>query len=160
MKSSSPNQDQQSFLYQGLKEILNPKEPLYQLAEKIPWETIDQALTKYYVDFGRPAKPIRLMVSLMLLKQMYNLGDETVIAHWVQNPYWQYFSGEKIFQWKFPLEPSDMKKNRRKRDKKDTGDIDSSTWQRSDGKRSGCRYDSTRKEYHISNRCKTAQKNN
>ncbi len=108
MKSSSPNHDQQSFLYQGLKEILNPKEPLYQLSEKIPWVELEKAFTKYYIDFGRPAKPIRLMVSLMLLKQMYNLGDETVIAHWVQNPYWQYFSGEKTFQWKFPVEPSDM----------------------------------------------------
>lgn len=108
MKGNSPDQNQQSFLYQGLKELLNPKEPLYQLAEKIPWEEIEKAFTKYYVDFGRPSKPIRLMVSLVLLKQMYNLGDETVIAQWVQNPYWQYFSGEKIFQWKFPVEPSDM----------------------------------------------------
>ncbi len=108
MRSSSPNHDQQSFLYQGLKEILNQKEPLYQLSEKIPWVELEKAFTKYYIDFGRPAKPIRLMLSLMLLKQMYNLGDETVIAHWVQNPYWQYFSGEKEFQWKFPVEPSDM----------------------------------------------------
>jgi len=108
MKGNSPDQKQQSFLYQGLKELLNPKEPLYQLAEKIPWEEIEKAFTKYYLDFGRPSKPIRLMVSLMMLKQMYNLGDETVIGQWVQNPYWQYFSGEKIFQWKYPVEPSDM----------------------------------------------------
>ena len=108
MKSRSPNQDQESFLYKGLREILNPKEPLYQLAENIPWLELEKELTKYYVEFGRPAKPIRLMVSLILLKQMYNLGDETVIEHWVQNPYWQYFSGEKEFQWKFPVEPSDM----------------------------------------------------
>ena len=108
MKSSSPNQHQQSFLYQGLKEILNPEEPLYQLAEKIPWEEIEKGFAKYYIDFGRPAKPIRLMVSLVVLKQMYNLGDETVIEHWVQNPYWQYFSGEREFQWKFPIEPSDL----------------------------------------------------
>jgi transposase, IS5 family len=108
MKSNSPNQAQENFLYQGLKEMLNPKEPLYQLTEKIPWTEIEKAFSKYYVEFGRPAKPIRLMISLLLLKQMYNLGDETVIEHWVQNPYWQYFSGEKRFQWKFPVEPSDL----------------------------------------------------
>ena len=108
MKSSSPNKAQKSFLYQGLKEILNPKEPLYQLTEKIPWEEIEKEFSGYYVDFGRPAKPIRLMVSLLILKQMYNLGDETVVEQWVQNPYWQYFSGEKEFQWKIPLEPSDF----------------------------------------------------
>jgi IS5 family transposase len=108
MKGNSPNQAQENFLYQGLKEMLNPKEPLYQLTEKIPWTEIEEAFSKYYVEYGRPAKPIRLMISLVLLKQMYNLGDETVIEQWVQNPYWQYFSGEKIFQWKFPVEPSDM----------------------------------------------------
>lgn len=108
MKSKSPNQEQQSFLYQGLKEILNPKNPLYQLTEKIAWETIEKEFSKYYVEFGRPAKPIRLMVSLLILKQMYDLGDETVIEEWVENPYWQYFSGEKLFQWKFPIEPSDL----------------------------------------------------
>jgi IS5 family transposase len=78
------------------------------LADKIPWEKLEKDLTKYYINFGRPSKPVRLMVSLMLLKQMNNLGDETVIAQWVQNPYWQYFSGEKTFQWKFPVDPSDM----------------------------------------------------
>lgn len=108
MKSSSPNQDQKSFLYQGLKEILNPKEPLYQLSEKMPWAEIDKEFEKYYIDFGRPAKPVRLMVSLLILKQMYDLGDETVLERWVQNPYWQYFSGEKEFQWKVPLAPSDF----------------------------------------------------
>lgn len=108
MKSNSPNQDQKSFLYQGLKEILNPQEPLYQLSDKIPWVEIEKEFERYYVDFGRPAKPIRLMVSLLILKQMYNLGDETVVERWVQNPYWQYFSGQREFQWKLPLEPSDF----------------------------------------------------
>jgi len=70
MKSNSPNKDQRSFLYPGLKEILKPKEPIYQLAEKIPWEEIEKEFSCYYVDFGRLAKPIRLMVSLLLLKQM------------------------------------------------------------------------------------------
>lgn len=108
MKSNSPNQNQSTFFYQGLKEILNPKEPLYQLSDKIPWGGIEKEFEKYYVNFGRPAKPVRLMVSLLLLKQIYNLGDETVVESWVQNPYWQYFSGYTMFQWKFPIEPTDL----------------------------------------------------
>jgi IS5 family transposase len=48
------------------------------------------------------------MVSLLILKQLSGLGDETVVDQWVQNPYWQYFSGENLFQWKFPVEPSDL----------------------------------------------------
>lgn len=108
MKSSSPNQHQKSFLYQGLTEMLNPQDTLFQLTNKIDWAELEKEFAKYYINFGRPAKPIRLMVSLLILKQLYNLGDETVVERWVQNPYYQYFSGEKDFQWKFPVEPSDF----------------------------------------------------
>lgn len=108
MKSSSPDQKQTNFLYQGLKEMLNPKEGLYQLSEKIPWEEIEKGFEKYYKDFGAPAKPIRLMVSLLILKQIYDIGDEPVVERWVENPYWQYFSGEREFQWNKPVEPSDL----------------------------------------------------
>jgi IS5 family transposase len=92
-----------------LKDLLNPKNSLYQLADKIPWKEFEKEFSKLYAkDFGRPAKPIRLMISLLILKQLSGLGDETVVEQWVQNPYWQYFSGENIFQWKFPVEPSDL----------------------------------------------------
>jgi transposase, IS5 family len=108
MKSSSPDASQTQFLAPGLKELLNPKEPLYRLADAIDWSGIEAELSPLYADFGRPAKPIRLMVGLNLLKHLYNLGDETVVAAWVQNPYYQYFTGETVFQWKPPVAPSDM----------------------------------------------------
>ena len=63
---------------------------------------------QYYSAEGRPAKPVRLMVGLLLLKQMFNQGDETVVAAWVQNPYWQYFCGMNEFQWQVPCDPSDL----------------------------------------------------
>ena len=31
-----------------------------------------------------------------------------VMAEWVSNPYFQYFCGEVVFQWKFPCDPSDL----------------------------------------------------
>ena len=49
---------------------------------------------KYSID-GCPAKPVRLMLSLLILKRPYNLNDETVVEEWMHNPYMQYFSGEK-----------------------------------------------------------------
>jgi len=48
------------------------------------------------------------MVGLLILKQMYNLGDETLFPQWVHNPYFQYFCGESEFQWKFPYDPSNL----------------------------------------------------
>ena len=108
MQSSSPDPSQWQFLAPGLQEMLNPKEPLYQLAERFPWAQWETHFGCLYASGGRPAKPVRLMVALLLLKQLPNLGDETVVAQWVHNPYWQYLSGESVFQGKPPIEPSDL----------------------------------------------------
>jgi len=99
---------QVSFLYQTLKDQLNPRHPLYQLSNTINWKSIEDDFSGYYIDFGRPDKPIRLMVSLVILKQLDNLSDESVVAKWVENPYYQYFSGETQFQWSMPCDASDL----------------------------------------------------
>jgi transposase, IS5 family len=104
-EKSSP---QMQFLAPSLREMLDPKNPLYRLSETIDWKEIEAELSPLYADFGRPAKAIRLMVGLNLLKHMFNLGDETVIKAWVENPYYQFFTGETVFQWKPPVAPSDM----------------------------------------------------
>ena len=36
-------------------------------------------------------KPIRLMVGLLMLKQLENLSDENVVLQFKRNPYYQYF---------------------------------------------------------------------
>ena len=107
MKGIPPNNLQMSF-YQNLEDLLNPKDSLYKLSNKLPWEDLEKEFAPLYSKIGRPSKPVRLMVSLLLLKQIYNLGDETVVSAWVHNPYWQYFSGYKSFQWSFPIEPTDL----------------------------------------------------
>lgn len=96
MKSESQS-NQLQFLAPSLLEMCNPKNPLWQLAEKVDWKEMESALSLLYADFGRPAKPIRLMVGLNLLKHMFNLGDETVIKAWVENPYYQYFTVESAY---------------------------------------------------------------
>ena len=108
MTGASKNQEQRNFMYEGLAETLNPKHPLYQLNKRIPWDVFEKEFASLYINFGRPGKPIRLMTGLLILKQLYNLSDETLVARWVENPYWQYFCGESEFQWKFPCNPSEM----------------------------------------------------
>lgn len=97
-----------SFLMPTLGEQLDPRQPLKQLADALPWSEFERAFGQYYSAEGRPAKPVRLMVGLLLLKQMFNQGDETVVSAWVQNPYWQYFCGMAEFQWSVPCDPSDL----------------------------------------------------
>ena len=107
MKGTSPH-GSQTTLFQSLKDLLNPDDSLYKLSNKLPWDKLEKEFAPLYSKIGRPSKPVRLMVSLLLLKQIYNLGDETVVEAWVHNPYWQYFSGFTTFQWNFPIEPTDL----------------------------------------------------
>jgi IS5 family transposase len=108
MQPKASAEAQSSFLMPTLAEQLDPRQPLKQLADALPWPQFEQVFGKYYSSEGRPAKPVRLMVGLLLLKQMFNQGDETVVAAWVQNPYWQYFCGMSEFQWQLPCDPSDL----------------------------------------------------
>jgi IS5 family transposase len=108
MKGKSPDKYQLNLLNQHLENLINPKHPLCKLARRIPWDDLEKHFANLYHYSGRPAKPIRLMVSLLILKQLYDLSDETIVERWVENPYFQYFSGETIFQWEFPCHPTDL----------------------------------------------------
>jgi IS5 family transposase len=48
------------------------------------------------------------MVGCLLLKQLKNLGDETLAKEWIENPYMQYFCGMRCFEHRFPFDPSDF----------------------------------------------------
>ncbi len=43
-----------------------------------------------------------------MLKHLYNLSDERVVAMWQENPYYQYLAGEATFQWGQPCAASDL----------------------------------------------------
>lgn len=103
------NTTQLGFLQPGLKEQLSNKHPLYILADQINWQIFEDSFKKHYqANFGRPAKPIRLMVSLLMLKHIRNLSDESVVEQWAENGYYQYFSGEQVFTAKAPCEASEL----------------------------------------------------
>jgi transposase, IS5 family len=102
------NQEQKDLFLPNLCDFINPKHELCLLADKIIWNDFETGFASLYSKTGQPAKPIRLMVGLLILKQVYNLADETVVEEWVSNPYFQYFCGEMLFQWKFPCDPSDL----------------------------------------------------
>ena len=68
----------------NLKEQLDPKHPIYQLNDRIDWSAINEDFKELYSHTGRPAKSVRLMVSLLLLKQLDDLSDEQVIQRWVE----------------------------------------------------------------------------
>ena len=48
------------------------------------------------------------MVSLLILKHIRNVSDETIVEQWSENVYYQYFSGEKVFVSRPPCEASEL----------------------------------------------------
>ena len=54
------------------------------------------------------------MVALHYLKYTHDLSDEDTVARWVENPYWQHFSGRQHFEHKFPIDPSSMTRWRKR----------------------------------------------
>jgi IS5 family transposase len=72
----------------GLSDTLNPNHSLYILTNKIEWSIFDDSFSKHYCqNNGRPAKPIRLMVGLLILKHLRNLSNESVVEQWSENVY-------------------------------------------------------------------------
>lgn len=94
--------------YSTFEEQLSHQHPLYTLANQINWSIFEEAFAKLYSEEGRPAKPIRLMVSLIILKHIRNISDESVVEQWFENIYYQYFSGEKSYACGVPCEASEL----------------------------------------------------
>jgi transposase, IS5 family len=93
----------QRSMFFGLEDSLNQKHPMYILANKVNWQLFEDSFAPLYCsDNGRPAKPIRLMVGLLILKHLRNISDESVVEQWSENVYYQYFCGQKEF---IPVEP-------------------------------------------------------
>ena len=102
-------QTNQISLIARLEEQLDHHHPLYVLANQIQWQQFEKAFGKHYSKVvGRPAKPIRLMVSLLVLKHIRNLSDESVVEQWSENAYYQYLSGQESFVATMPCDASEL----------------------------------------------------
>lgn len=109
MLTSTPQGHQTSFFGDDLINQLDPHDPLVLLAHAIPWQSLDEKLSAGYTfQKGRPSLPIRRLAGLLILKQLENLSDERVVLQWKQNPYYQYFCGEKNFQTQFPCHATEL----------------------------------------------------
>ncbi len=95
--------------YSTFEEQLEHRHPLYMLANQIQWQVFEDTFSKHYSQtMGAPSKPIRLMVSLLILKQLRNLSDENVVEQWAENSYYQYFSGENYFCCALPCVATEL----------------------------------------------------
>ena len=112
----TPQKDRQRDLFRAeLTNIIDPNHGLVKLAKVVQWDRLDEMFgSTYCPDTGRPGVSTRLMVALHYLKYTHNLSDEDVVNTWVENPYWQYFSGMKWFEHKLPINASSMTRWRKR----------------------------------------------
>jgi IS5 family transposase len=107
---SQPRDDRQDDLFgPALEKIINLRHPLVRLAAEIDWEFLAGRFSSVCrVGPGQPPLPTRLVAGLLILKHMHNLSDEALCDRWVENPYFQYFCGEVVFQHAAPFDRSSL----------------------------------------------------
>lgn len=116
MRPKKQTKDPQGELFRArLDNLLDRRHELFRLAGIIDWSALDGVFgTLYCEEQGRPGVPTRVMVGLHFLKHMYDESDESVVAKFVENPYWQYFCGLEFFVHTLPIDPSSMTRFRRR----------------------------------------------
>lgn len=115
MQPKQQTSDQGDLFCSRLDQILNRNHALFRLADSIDWSFFEREFGPLYsVKMGRPGVPIRLLVGLHYLKHAFNESDESVVARFVENGYWQYFCGFEHFQHNLPLDPTTLVKWRKR----------------------------------------------
>jgi IS5 family transposase len=103
-----PRQDEQDDLLRPrLSAMIDMRHELAKLAALIDWDFFEREWAGFFPSHrGRPATSPRLVAGLLYLQHAYRLSDDAVVARWVENPYYQHFTGETFFQHRPPIDPS------------------------------------------------------
>lgn len=95
---------------------LNPNNRWVKLSELIPWEKIEEEYSKNFTNAtGSPAKKSRLALGALIIKEKLKLTDEETVEQIKENPYLQFFVGQKRYETEKPLFDSSMMVYFRKR---------------------------------------------
>lgn len=108
MVGKTDKKEQRDLFRPMLVDFIDTGHELVLLADKIDWGYFERELSPFYSQVGRPSMPIRLVAGCLVLKRIYDLGDETLAEAWRMNPYMQYFCGMAHFEHAFPCDPSDF----------------------------------------------------
>jgi len=109
MKHRPRAEEQDDLLRPRLVDMIDHRHELVKLAALIDWEVFEREWAGFFPSGkGRPATEPRLVAGLLYLQHAYRLSDEAVVARWIENPYYQHFTGETFFQHRPPIDPSSL----------------------------------------------------
>ena len=128
------------FFRSRIDAMINLNDPLAVLAKRLPWDLIEAAVAAKFERQNRggqsldgtdlfgptavivgggisvagcPKLPIRLMASLVYLKNCFNLSDEELCCRWSENIVWQFFSGLDYYEHRLPCDATQIGRFRR-----------------------------------------------
>ena len=105
-------ESQQEFIdfYLPFGGHLNKNNRWVRLAEKIPWKEFEAEYqeTLSGSDQGAPAKPFRMALGALVIKEKLRITDEETVAQIRENPYLQYVIGMEGFTNETPFNSSMM----------------------------------------------------
>ena len=95
------------------------------LSQQIPWEEIEQGYARHFdgSDTGTVAKPARLALGALIIKERMGLTDRETVLQIQENPYLQYFLGFPEYSDESPFDPSLMVTFRKRFDKESLAKI-------------------------------------
>lgn len=102
---------------------LNEENDWVKLAALIPWDKVEENYAKHFVNNGHPAHSARRALGALLIKQRLKCSDEWTVKHVEENPYLQYFLGEKEYSNKCQFGASTMVEFRKRFTEKDIAAI-------------------------------------
>lgn len=109
MKHRSRPPEQDDLLRQRLVDMIDPRHELGKLAVLFDCGVFEREWAGFFPSHkGRPETEPRLVAGLPYLQHACRLSDEAVVARWIENPYYQHFTGENFFQHRAPIDPSSL----------------------------------------------------
>lgn len=90
------------------------------LSKKVPWKRIENEYKEKLgnTDIGAPAKPLRMALGSLIIKEKLQISDREVVDQIRENPYLQFFVGMEGYEDKAPFDSSMMVHFRKRLDGK------------------------------------------
>lgn len=87
---------------------LDPNNRWVRMSKLIPWDMVEKKYAKQFKNtpFSRPAKPARMAIGSLVIREKFGLSDIETVEMITESPYMQYFIGLESFSKKAPMEAS------------------------------------------------------
>ena len=78
------------------------------MAKLIPWHEFEEIYARSFAGtgMGAPAKPVRIALGALIIKERLGTSDEETVQQIQENPYLQYFLGFEAYRDEPPFDPS------------------------------------------------------